>query len=108
VLFTHHFRQIDEATGALMGALSDLQAAWVKELVEGADRAALCNEAGRSASPLAFLDAEGAVVAVATATVQIRPQMLQDREHGQGLRNGHPSSSSLRETGNTPALRRRL
>ena len=27
VLFTHHFRMIDEATGALMGASSDLQAA---------------------------------------------------------------------------------
>ena len=26
VLFTHHFRMIDEATGALMGASSDLQA----------------------------------------------------------------------------------
>ena len=36
ILFTHHFRQIDEATGALMGALSDLQAARARELVESA------------------------------------------------------------------------
>jgi pimeloyl-ACP methyl ester carboxylesterase len=36
VLFTHHFRQIDEATGALMGAISDLQAARARELVESA------------------------------------------------------------------------
>ncbi len=36
VLLTHHFRQIDEATGTLMGALSDLQAARARELVEGA------------------------------------------------------------------------
>jgi pimeloyl-ACP methyl ester carboxylesterase len=33
VLFTHHFRMIDEATGALMGASSDLQAARVRQLV---------------------------------------------------------------------------
>ena len=26
VLFTHHFRQVDEHTGVLMGALSDVQA----------------------------------------------------------------------------------
>jgi pimeloyl-ACP methyl ester carboxylesterase len=36
VLFTHHFRQVDEATGTLMGAISDLQAARARELVEGA------------------------------------------------------------------------
>ena len=35
VLLTHHFRAIDEATGALMGALSDEQAARVRQLVEG-------------------------------------------------------------------------
>lgn len=33
VLFTHHFRRVDEATGALMGALSDLQARRVLELL---------------------------------------------------------------------------
>ncbi|TMR93948.1 alpha/beta fold hydrolase [Nonomuraea basaltis] len=33
VLFTHHFRMVDERTGHLMGALSDLQAARVQELV---------------------------------------------------------------------------
>jgi pimeloyl-ACP methyl ester carboxylesterase len=33
VLFTHHFRAIDEATGALMGASSDLQAARTRQLV---------------------------------------------------------------------------
>ena len=33
VLFTHHFRMIDEATGALMGASSDLQAGRVRQLV---------------------------------------------------------------------------
>jgi hypothetical protein len=36
VLFTHHFRRVDEATGQLMGAISDVQAARVRELVEGA------------------------------------------------------------------------
>jgi pimeloyl-ACP methyl ester carboxylesterase len=36
VLFTHHFHVIDDATGALMGASSDLQVARVRELVEGA------------------------------------------------------------------------
>ena len=36
VLLTHHFRAIDEASGGLMGALSDLQAARVRELVAGA------------------------------------------------------------------------
>ena len=36
VLFTHHFRMIDEATGALMGASSDLQAARVRQLVTDA------------------------------------------------------------------------
>ena len=33
VLLTHHFRMIDEASGGLMGALSDLQASRVRELV---------------------------------------------------------------------------
>jgi pimeloyl-ACP methyl ester carboxylesterase len=33
VLFTHHFRLVDEATGSLMGAISDLQAARVRELL---------------------------------------------------------------------------
>ena len=33
VLLTHHFRHIDEATGLLMGALSDLQAKRVRELL---------------------------------------------------------------------------
>ncbi len=36
VLFTHHFRRIDDATGALQGAISDAQAARVRQLVEGA------------------------------------------------------------------------
>jgi pimeloyl-ACP methyl ester carboxylesterase len=36
VLFTHHFRRVDAATGVLMGAVSDLQAARARELVEGA------------------------------------------------------------------------
>ena len=36
VLFTHHFRAIDEATGALMGASSDLQAARTRQLVTDA------------------------------------------------------------------------
>ena len=36
VLFTHHFRMVDEATGALIGAISDTQVARVKERVEGA------------------------------------------------------------------------
>ncbi len=33
VLLTHHFHRIDETTGLLMGALSDLQAARARELV---------------------------------------------------------------------------
>ncbi len=36
VLFTHHFRTVDETTGALMGASSDLQVERVRELVTGA------------------------------------------------------------------------
>jgi hypothetical protein len=36
VLLTHHFRVVDEATGALMGALADVQAARVRQLVEAA------------------------------------------------------------------------
>lgn len=36
ILFTHHFRRVDEATGLLMGALSDLQAERVRELIEAA------------------------------------------------------------------------
>ncbi len=36
VLLTHHFRAVDEKTGWLLGALSDLQAARVRELVEAA------------------------------------------------------------------------
>jgi pimeloyl-ACP methyl ester carboxylesterase len=33
VLLTHHFRRVDEATGELMGALSDLQAARARALI---------------------------------------------------------------------------
>lgn len=36
VLFTHHFRRVDETTGFLMGALSDLQAKRALELLAGA------------------------------------------------------------------------
>jgi pimeloyl-ACP methyl ester carboxylesterase len=36
VLFTHHFRTVDETTGALLGAISDLQAARVRQVVTGA------------------------------------------------------------------------
>jgi pimeloyl-ACP methyl ester carboxylesterase len=36
VLFTHHARPVDEATGHLMGAISDLQASKVQELVSAA------------------------------------------------------------------------
>jgi pimeloyl-ACP methyl ester carboxylesterase len=39
VLYTHHFRVIDESSGALMGAASDLQVARVQELVTGAGNA---------------------------------------------------------------------
>jgi pimeloyl-ACP methyl ester carboxylesterase len=38
VLFTHHQRRIDEKTGLLMGATSDLQARRVREIVEAAGR----------------------------------------------------------------------
>jgi hypothetical protein len=33
VLFTHHFRNTDEATGRLQGAISDLQVWHVRELI---------------------------------------------------------------------------
>jgi pimeloyl-ACP methyl ester carboxylesterase len=36
VLFTHHFRMIDETSGALLGASSDLQVERVRRLVTGA------------------------------------------------------------------------
>lgn len=36
VLLTHHFRRVDEKTGQLMGAMSDLQAERVRELLERA------------------------------------------------------------------------
>ena len=36
VLYTHHFRVIDDGTGALLGAASDLQVARVRQLVTGA------------------------------------------------------------------------
>ncbi|PRY44675.1 alpha/beta fold hydrolase [Umezawaea tangerina] len=36
VLFTHHFRQVDDETGHLLGAISDLQAGRVRALVEAA------------------------------------------------------------------------
>jgi pimeloyl-ACP methyl ester carboxylesterase len=39
VLFTHHFRHVDEASGLLMGAISDLQAARVRSLIEEAGQA---------------------------------------------------------------------
>src|SRR5215468_9273160 len=39
VLYTHHFRVVDEGSGALMGAASDLQVARVQELVTGAGNA---------------------------------------------------------------------
>jgi pimeloyl-ACP methyl ester carboxylesterase len=35
VLFTHHFRAVDPATGNLIGAISDVQAQYVGRLVEG-------------------------------------------------------------------------
>ncbi len=36
VLFTHHMRHVEETTGLLIGAISDVQAARVRELVTGA------------------------------------------------------------------------
>lgn len=39
VLFTHHFHQVDPETGALMGAISDLQVARVEQLVTAAGQA---------------------------------------------------------------------
>jgi len=36
VLLTHHFRVVDAASGSLMGALADVQAARVRELVAAA------------------------------------------------------------------------
>ena len=42
VLFTHHFRGVDAATGMLMGAVSDVQVEQARRLVEGAGRAFTC------------------------------------------------------------------
>jgi pimeloyl-ACP methyl ester carboxylesterase len=39
VLFTHHFRHIDPDTGHLIGAISDLQVARVRQLIEAAGSA---------------------------------------------------------------------
>jgi len=36
VLFTHHFRRVDEGSGVLMGAISDVQAARARILIEAA------------------------------------------------------------------------
>jgi pimeloyl-ACP methyl ester carboxylesterase len=36
ILFTHHFHAVDETSGALLGAISDLQTARVAQLVAGA------------------------------------------------------------------------
>jgi pimeloyl-ACP methyl ester carboxylesterase len=36
VLLTHHFRVVDEATGIIMGALADVQAARVRALITAA------------------------------------------------------------------------
>jgi hypothetical protein len=36
VLLTHHFRAVDASTGGVLGALADVQAARVRELVEEA------------------------------------------------------------------------
>lgn len=36
MLFTHHFRQVDEEIGALMGAISDLQVRRVEALIRAA------------------------------------------------------------------------
>jgi pimeloyl-ACP methyl ester carboxylesterase len=36
VLFTHHYRRVDPATGHLLGAIADVQADRVRQLVEGA------------------------------------------------------------------------
>jgi pimeloyl-ACP methyl ester carboxylesterase len=39
VLLTHHFRHVDESSGFVMGALSDLQAGRVRELIAACGRA---------------------------------------------------------------------
>jgi pimeloyl-ACP methyl ester carboxylesterase len=39
VLFTHHFRHTDPDTGHLIGAISDLQVARVRQLIEAAGSA---------------------------------------------------------------------
>jgi hypothetical protein len=36
ILFTHHFHQIDEITGGVQGAVSDLQVNQARKLIEGA------------------------------------------------------------------------
>jgi pimeloyl-ACP methyl ester carboxylesterase len=36
VLFTHHFHKVDEESGRLQGAISDLQVRHMRELITGA------------------------------------------------------------------------
>ncbi len=58
VLFSHHFRVIDEATGALMGASSDLQASRVRQLVEAAGQSFTYVDLPAQPHPLHGADAQ--------------------------------------------------
>lgn len=78
VLFTHHFRTTDEATGALLGASSDLQAARVRQLV---------NEAGQ---PCTYVDLPTMAHSLHGADAQLYVDTLVS--WAEGLPGGAPKS----------------
>jgi len=58
VLLTHHFRMVDPATGALMGALSDLQAAVARDIVTKAGQSCVYVDAPDAAHSMHAADPE--------------------------------------------------
>ena len=56
VLFTHHFRWIDERTGTLVGAISDQQAERVRELISAAGQPFIYKSLPEMGHVLHFLD----------------------------------------------------
>ena len=56
VLLTHHFRTVDESTGMLLGALSDLQAARVRELIAAAGQPVAYESFPTIGHPMHMLD----------------------------------------------------
>jgi pimeloyl-ACP methyl ester carboxylesterase len=56
VLFTHHFRWLDEKTGTLIGAISDQQVARVRELISDAGQAFVYKSFPDMGHPMHLLD----------------------------------------------------